>query len=62
MKNIWRGLTGMAAALAVAAVTVPAYDVHADEPNAAYAAFGVSGAECVNMSAENTGSPDEIAE
>lgn len=62
MKNIWRGLTGMAAALAVAAVTVPAYDVHADETNAAYAAFGVSGAECVNMSAENTGSPDEIAE
>lgn len=62
MKDIWRRITGMVAAIAAAAVMVPAHDVHADETNAAYAAFGVSGAECVNMSAENMASPDEITE
>lgn len=62
MRNILRRLTGAAAVLAAAVSAVPVYSVYADETNAAYAGFGASGAECVNMSAENMAASDEIAE
>lgn len=61
MNIIMNRIVVTAAALALLAPAATA--VRADDTsNAAYAAFGVSGAECSGMTASNTGDPAEITE
>lgn len=53
---------GFPLSLIMLSSAILSYDVHADTPNAAAAAFGVSGASCENMTASVTGGYAALAE